>query len=77
MFLRIMLREEWLDMESNQIKTYMFMGIITLISSLLLSYSYSALKDLSDDALVEKCKDDMRREKKITYPEFKEKFYKR
>lgn len=36
-------------MSSSQIRVYVFMGIITLISSLLLSYSYSALKKMSDD----------------------------
>lgn len=35
-------------MENNYIKTYIFMGIITLISSILLSYTYSALKERSD-----------------------------
>ena len=32
----------------SNLKTYIFMGIITLISSLLLSYSYSSLKQLTD-----------------------------
>ena len=32
----------------NNIKTYLFMAAITLVSSLLLSYSYSALKDRTD-----------------------------
>ena len=36
-------------MGNNQIKTYMFMASITLVSSLLLSYSYSALKSLSEE----------------------------
>ena len=45
MFLRITLKDEGLDMGSNKIKTYIFMGLITLISSLLLSYSYSALRN--------------------------------
>ena len=35
-------------MESNYLKTYIFMGIITLISSVLLSYTYSALKDRTE-----------------------------
>ena len=42
-----MLKEERLGMESN-LKTYIFMIAITLVSSLLLSYSYSALKDRTD-----------------------------
>ena len=44
-----MLREERLGMGSNHIKTYMFMALITLVSSVLLSYSYSSLKSLSED----------------------------
>jgi len=36
-------------MGNSQIRVYIFMGIITLISSLLLSYSYSALKKMSDN----------------------------
>ena len=46
-------------------------------ATLYIQTAIEELKDLSDDALVEKCKDDIRIEKKITYPEFKEKFYKR
>ena len=42
-----MLRKESLDMGSN-LKTYIFMGAITLISSVLLSYSYSSLKQLTE-----------------------------
>jgi len=42
-----MLRKESLDMGSN-LKTYIFMGSITLISSVLLSYSYSSLKQLTE-----------------------------
>ena len=42
-----MLRKESLDMGSN-FKTYIFMGAITLISSVLLSYSYSSLKQLTE-----------------------------
>ena len=34
---------------ANNLKTYTFMTVITLISSLLLSYSYSALKVLTDE----------------------------
>ena len=34
---------------ANNLKTYTFMIVITLISSLLLSYSYSALKVLTDE----------------------------
>tara|TARA_B110000196_G_C21143336_1_gene665091 strand:- start:1354 stop:2148 length:795 start_codon:yes stop_codon:yes gene_type:complete len=44
-----MLREGRLGMGSNHIKTYMFMALITLVSSVLLSYSYSSLKSLSED----------------------------
>ena len=33
----------------SNLKTYAFMGLITLVSSLLLSYSYSALKDMTDE----------------------------
>ena len=36
-------------MENSNIRTYLFMALITLVSSLLLSYSYSALKELSDN----------------------------
>lgn len=49
MCLKLMLREERLGMGSNHIKTYMFMALITLVSSVLLSYSYSSLKSLSED----------------------------
>ena len=33
----------------NNFKTYIFMGVVTLISSLLLSYSYSSLKNLTKE----------------------------
>ena len=33
----------------SNLKTYIFMGVITLISSLLLSYSYSSLKKLTEE----------------------------
>ena len=44
-----MLKDEGLDMVNNHIKTYIFMGLITLVSSLMLSYSYSALKSLTEE----------------------------
>ena len=44
-----MLKGERLDMVNNHIKTYIFMGLITLVSSLMLSYSYSILKTLSEE----------------------------
>ena len=44
-----MLKDEGLDMVNNHIKTYIFMGLITLVSSLILSYSYSALKTLTEE----------------------------
>ena len=33
-------------MVNSKLQTYLFMTVITLVSSLLLSYSYSALKDM-------------------------------
>ena len=36
-------------MESSNVRTYLFMAAITLVSSLLLSYSYSALKEISEN----------------------------
>ena len=44
-----MLKDEWLDMVNSHIKTYIFMGLITLVSGLTLSYSYSALKKLTEE----------------------------
>ena len=43
-----MYNEEELDMLKNNIKTYIFMFLITLVSSLLLSFSYSSLKSYTD-----------------------------
>ena len=34
---------------ASNLKTYLFMTIITLVSSMLLSYSYSSLKQRTDD----------------------------
>ena len=34
---------------ASNLKTYLFMTIITLVSSVLLSYSYSSLKQRTDD----------------------------
>ena len=34
---------------ASNLKTYLFMTIITLVSSILLSYSYSSLKQRTDD----------------------------
>ena len=47
MYLKAMYEEEGLDMENSQIKTYIFMGVVTLVSSILISYSYSALEERS------------------------------
>ena len=44
-----MLRDERLDMLNNYLRTYIFMGLITLVSGLTLSYSYSSLKKLSEE----------------------------
>lgn len=44
-----MLREERLDMLNSYLRTYIFMGLITLVSGLTLSYSYSSLKKLSEE----------------------------
>ena len=44
-----MLKEEERDMVNNNTKTYLFMGLITLASSLMISYSYSSLKILTEE----------------------------
>ena len=51
---------------ANNLKTYSFMTVITLISSLLLSYSYSALKVLTDE---KESVDDKDAEKEIAQEE--------
>jgi len=44
-----MLKEGKQGMGNSNIRTYLFMASITLVSSLLLSYSYSALKEISEN----------------------------
>ena len=44
-----MLKNEGLDMVNNHIKTYAFIGLVTLASSLMISYSYSSLKILTEE----------------------------